>query len=322
MGYVSHPFDSSIGGPWLLDRKSFEELNEVLLIIDEKLNSAWNENIENKVRNAVDGEDITDNEILDKIKEERASPWNNKHKNECSLTSKDGVKIIDENVMGLLRDVSLVEFSPVSFNSTIEHGSSYENSFELNIKSTYSKDLDYKIKCFNSEISKEIKYEIDRWIEKYQPSRVVSVWAGEFSGFLSFMMFVPIVFALLYLAVPQYTSYKKDLTEEAHKIIANGVDHGNEHRAIQLLLEETFNYTPKSFVPKKKKKSSIIKRNIFLALVLFLVFSIRPKTTIGLGKFKFRRMAYRRWVQLVTVTVPIALLVTPLWEKIVTLIYP
>lgn len=320
MASLSFPQSKSISGPWLLGHQAFEDLDKVVEFANKKLHIAWELKIENSVREKTEGESLQDDGIIKLIEKEKANHWNSKHNITCELISKEDVRLVDISILGLLRDNNLKDFSSETFKTEVAHGGYGENSLELKLRSSYYGDLDYTIICSDQQISSEIQYELEKWIDKYKPLRVVSIWAKYTNG-CAWILFIPFLFALLLISDKEYTSYDEILKKEAISLISTGIDSTNANEAIGLLLQSQFEHIPNNFVKAEKKKTPIYYRLSFLSLFLLIVLMISPSTTIGLGKKKIRYLLFSKWATFVTITLPAVLVLAPFWTYITGWIY-
>jgi len=321
MGEFSYPHAKSLKGPWLLGRESLEELNEIVAAADKKLRQCWQHEIESSIYQKYSSGDIDYEEIQNKIQDELSSAWNNKHESICEFSSKEDIRIVDTSIAGLLQDILLANFSPTSLEVNITHGGLSSESLSLRINSTYSSDFNYQIKCSNPDSTNEIEYELTKWIEKHKPSLGLTFWSSDLFSFLGSFLIFPVIIAMLYLFLPQKTTYKETIKAEAHSIAESGIEDKNVNRAIELLLHEKFEYKPSSFVSSETAKKPLYIRLSLITIFISIILFIRPRTTIGLGKKKNSYTFYMYWVKFVTVILPVAIVITPFWEKLTSWIY-
>ena len=127
MGKIIHPKKKEIKGPWILNQEDFETLNFVIEKIDNLLYQSWVKNIEKEIKQENKG--ISEEELNALIEESKNKSWNNKHHKKCEITSKNGTKLNDETILGILKDKTLETLEPKSFTLNINHGGIYENDF-------------------------------------------------------------------------------------------------------------------------------------------------------------------------------------------------
>lgn len=320
MGQLKFPQEKRLEGPWLLNQEAFEELNEVVIHINNELLKAWDQAIEDQVLSETDDLDLSSEEISEKIKSTKKRHSYKRHETICELTSANDIRLVDNSIIGLLRDKSLKDLSPVKLNIRVVHGSYAENDFELRLWTRHDGELDYSINCTDPIISDDIQYQLEKWIDTYKPAKAISFWANK-TEFIRMMLLVPLIMFLVFAFSPDYIKYSDILTEEAHAISETGVDDSNIHHAVDILLKSHFKYQPKDFRNETKDKDPVYYRIAILCLLLYLIVFFRPQTTIGLGKKKTQYILYSKWIQIVTVILPIAVIVTPLWNTLLTWFY-
>ena len=202
MGDLKYPQSNSIEGPWLIGRDAFEELHEIVVSSDEKLRRVWNQTIEDKVRLEIGQEELSDQEIKQRLEMEANNHWNNKHRIVCELRSSTDVKLVDNSITSLLQDNALREFDPISFYVNIEHGDLSGQGLDMSLQSTYADDFEYHITCTDAEASKEIQYELEKWIEKHRPSKLTSIWGGDTIESIGIFAAVPLIIFASSLFLP------------------------------------------------------------------------------------------------------------------------
>jgi hypothetical protein len=318
MGQIKYPQKREIQGPWIISQEDFESLHKIAITIDELLRKSWKNQIESEVYS--ENKESSEDEIQALIKSRENRTFGNKHEVRCELTSRDETKLLDTSVIGLIKDGSLKNFSPKEFRLNIVHGSSYENNFDLRVSSLYDGGLKYEIECFDSSIKDEIQYEIDKWIEKLKPKKLLQLWSN-YGDFIAASFFIPLLILIVFSFLTSNTSYKDLLKSEAGKIISEGVNEKNRDTAIEILLKFQSGFVPMDFEKQEKPKNPVLIRVFFVGFFIFLISIIRPKTTLGLGKLKQLLFFYKFWIKLVTYTLPSILILTPFWRTITSWLY-
>lgn len=321
MGQLHYPQKREINGPWILDKEDLEELDNVITEIDVYLKDSWNQSTGDKFYTSRSDNPPTEIEIQKHIIEKEKESFNNKHFVKCELKTKDGYKLSDQSILGLLKSNELKTLAPNGLNINIVHGAYYEHSFDLNVSNLYSGELEYKIECSDSNIRNEIQYSIDNWIDSKKPSKLLQFWSN-YGDFFAYLLFVPLIILLWSTFKPSetnYSTYSSTMRTEAFEIIEAGVDSTNMHSAIDLLLKSESNYVPSNFKPVQiptEPRNPIYLKILVVAIFVYLVSLIRPKTTIGIGKMKEKMTYHKIWIKFVMITLPGVLIISPLWNFI------
>src|SRR5687767_11423359 len=114
MGQIIIPSDKKVKGPWLLDKKSLEDLHNSLLAIESKLEEAYNILLEKSAEDTLYEYRERDIEIdLERarqiVKDTYAFGKSDKF---VLIITKQGKKIKDENLISLLKSAQINEFNP------------------------------------------------------------------------------------------------------------------------------------------------------------------------------------------------------------------
>ena len=298
MGQLQYPTEREFHGPWLFNQDDFEELDIIINKIDSQLFNSFNKEFE--------GDDIKKRYNYDR------------REKKFQLNFKNGSRLTDESIKGLLKDRATLDHKPEKFYANIEYG--YNNRFKFEISNIYGGQLNYDLICSDLSVKDEMQYEMDRWLERKTPAKFLKFWT-DLGPIIGMFLFAILVFLSLFTFTKSYYSYKEILIDKSHKILGKGIDSINRDKAIELLLMIETNYEPEGFVAKEKPKSPIFVRLLVLGLFLFVVSIIRPRTTIGLGKRKLTYNFYKYWIKFVTITLPVALIIAPFWQMIIEWLY-
>jgi len=310
MGQIQFPENKAFKGPWLISRGDLENLSVIIDEINSLLLQSWKNKIEQEAQQ--ESPNSTEEELAAKISKKENSLFEDKHSIECQFTSKDGTKLTDDSINGLLRDNSLSTLSPEELHVAIVHGSYYNNNFDLRLSRRFDGELNYEIKCFNPNLKEEIQYKIDTWIEDNQPRKIVRIWS-QYGDLMSYLLFTPIFILLGLTLTKSYSSYGEVMWKQSHEIIEHGIDSTNIYDAIDLLLKSESGYIPKDFIKQDKPRDPIFFRLLLMGIFIFIVGIIKPKTVMGVGKMKGKYAFNLFWIKLVTLTLPTALILVPFW---------
>lgn len=313
MAILTVPAKRKVEGPWLIGLQELDSLSNVLDIISNRLSGSLENEINETIRIENEKEHLPEDLIKEKIEEAKARYSFGKEKKKIILSSLDDKKLSDKSIHGILRDPMIADFIPRELSVDIEHG--VNNIFNLKISTTSKGKLNYQINCFDQEIENEIRYEIDKWIEKTQPKKILQIWANHsdlLSGLLALVAFI----AGINLFPTSVDSYKEQAKKRTQELLKNGITKENQEEAMELILANQTNYTPENYVATTIANKQIKQRIFLVSIVLFTFSIIRPKTTIGIGRRKNRFNFYRFWWKLVVVTIPIIFVVNPLIDFI------
>jgi hypothetical protein len=309
MGQLYIPGKKEIKGPWLISSNELEELDEILELIDIKIIESTEIEIKETARLAIEKGNYKDLETaISKIKEYRFTP--NEKVKKVTLISSDEKRLIDSSIAGILKDPKVKDFKPKELSINIEYR--YSNQFNLNIERRFDGDIRYDVRCFDQSCEEEIKYKVETWLEKYQPSKPRQVWS-EFSFIFLILSFLIITFSALFMVRKEFPDFKSIYKNEITQIIDSGVSKDNETKSIELLLKYTADYKPDNI--KEVTKINPLAVKLFSISVFILLISLfKPKTTIGIGKHKSLVKIYKFYTTAVLITLPSIFIIAPLFE--------
>lgn len=319
MGQLLYPTKKTINGPWLLSRKDIEELDKTIetikLLLEQSLETEVKDTIIADSKNA----SITDEELKNKITNQKTKYPFEKKNVSIVLISVNDSRLRDKTIKGILKDNAIQDLRPKGLYINLEFG--YNNKFQLDISNIYDGELNYDFNCYDSNISDEIKFEIEKWIEDNNPSKALQLWST-IGIYLFSIILLPILFGISILTInKEYSSYNEVMVSQTKELLKEGVNSNNRDKAIELLLKINTNYQPADFTATVKPKSTIYYKLLFLTILFCLISYFRPKTTIGLGKAHSQYNFYKIWIKFVTVTIPAILIIGPFWNKILEWLY-
>jgi hypothetical protein len=169
--------------------------------------------------------------------------------------------------------------------------------------------------CFDQETENQIRYEIDKWIDVHQPKKILQLWSNH-SEFVRFILGATALISLLMLFPTSAGSYQEEVKRRTHDLLKKGITKDNQDQAMELILAYESKYTPDKFVATTVEDKELKGRVFIISAVLFLLSSIRPKTTIGLGRKRKALRFYLLWWKFVIVTIPVTFIVNPVIEFI------
>lgn len=303
MGQLIIPTDITIKGPWLLDKKSLEELHEGLTIIEQRLEEAFQIALDKSAHANLEEYRKWDKEIdIAKAKEKLLDSYRFSTSEKYILVqTTQGKKIKNESLLSLIKDSQIADYNPNALRIHIAKGPC---EFTLEVSTKYDGDLDIRVNSVDDETFNDISYQIHKWIDNHKPSLVVQKWSSWFP-----MAFYPILFILLLITSELVKSkkeiYKSQLSQESSALLKDSLTEEEINKAVEIILKKESDYVPENFKPDIAVNQSL--KNIWIwSLIAVAILIIRPKTVIGLGKNQWRVKFYKNWIYFVLVFIPIS----------------
>jgi len=117
----------------------------------------------------------------------------------------------------------------------------------------------------------------------------------------------------------KYPNSKLSYNNEISQLLKEGVNKENEPKAIELLLKYTTDYQPVKIISIKTydKQAVVI---LIISVIIFFIMIIKPKTTLGIGRFEKTSKAYDTYTKLMLFTLPSVIIIPILVDWIIRLI--
>jgi hypothetical protein len=173
-------------------------------------------------------------------------------------------------------------------------GSSDEEQVQLNI------DVEPR----TSALSQELFVVMKDWAIDSQHS----LWQKVIFKLKGAAGFTAVIWGLIFLAgllFPSGPNPKEQYKEEARKLLAQGINSGNQQKAIELLLAIQADYSPPvapSSPTVQRSPKWIVENSI--ALFWLTAMALFPALSLGIWKGKQRLHLWRSWLPFVFVTIP------------------
>lgn len=314
MGQIIIPTDNKIIGPWLLDNKALEELNETITIIESKLVEAYNSVVEKTAEEEFEKYRRWDENIdMEGAKEKAKNTYPlSKSDSYVLIVTKQGKKIKENNILELLKGSQINDFHPTELRVLIEKG---PFEFVLEISTKYNGALETRIKTFDDTLFNDINYEISKWTDKHKPNIIMQKWSNWFPSFT-----IPIAFFLIMVSFffkeNKTEIYENQLSIESNELLKDGLStQQKQKRALEIILQKETGYVPVDFNPKLES-NKIFTDILLYGSIMLIVLSISPKTVIGLGKNKWKINFYRKWSYIVLVYIPMSVIIPLIKSKL------
>lgn len=304
MGKLIIPNEISIKGPWILEEDQFEELNDALTEIEKKIFESYEVEVEREIEKELPrlsqwNEKVTKQEARSKIV--KTHPFT-KDEQFATLLSKDGKRLTETSLIGLIKDKHTKDFTPTELHIKIEKG---PISFRLEINSRYSGELQTRISTNEDSSANDINYILNKWIRKNKPKEIVQVWSSLFPAIIIPFLFVFLLLSI-FLTETDEKSYEEKIKRDGIELLENGINESEITKAIEIILKIQTDYVPDDYVNESSLNSTIMKFWMY-GLICIALLAISPKTILGLGKNKKLASHYKMWIRFVTVLIPLTI---------------
>jgi hypothetical protein len=301
MGQIIIPTDKKINGPWLLDKNNLDELNEALVVIEEKIVDVYNILVDKKAESKIEEYRNLGRKIdIDKARQEIKESYSfDKSEKFVLVKTKQGKQIKDDNLSSLLKSSQIDEFNPIELRIHIQKGPC---EFTLNVTTKYNGELETRIKILDETYFYDINYEISKWIERHKPNLATQTWSSWFP-YTAILIFLVTTFFSLKLVSSKGDIYNIELDNQISLLLKDGLTETETTKAIEMILQRESGYIPETFNPEIPLNKTL-KWIWIYSFITTLILSIVPRTIIGLGKNKWKFYIYKKWSYIVLVYIP------------------
>ncbi|MGA3161313.1 MAG: hypothetical protein ABSC77_08845 [Terracidiphilus sp.] len=183
-----------------------------------------------------------------------------------------------------------------------------EIKIELSL-SRFHRDLEVDVTSDDRDFAQELFGRIENWVSDIQPKRWLQLWLK--SDIVSIMATIAMVCCVIWVLVAMLTPIEgpSQVRQQARELVKQGVNSSNEIKALELLLSIESGYEP-------VRATSVLfhpgpKFWVYFAFVATVILTLRipPKGAIGIWGGKRVLEWQRRWIRLVSISVP-GLLIT------------
>jgi hypothetical protein len=304
-------------GPFIIKQNDFENLESVVVEVEKYLKESLDNEIIATVESENSKEALSKSEKAKKITEASKRNSFDKREKKITLISADGKRLLGKSIREILKDSSLDTFNPKEFHLFIEYGNS--NNVKLEIPANDNGELRLDINCFDISKSNDIRLDLNNWLGTIKPPNRVKLWS-DWAGLMIILLLFPLLILSIGAFSSDYSTYESVLSKESNDLLKQGINENNVNKAVEIILKKQTKFVPSDFVGQKIEKDPNNLRWFFITLFIFTVALLRPVTTIGLGKKKWKLDFYKIWIPFVTYTVPVTLIAS-LWTLIKQLIH-
>jgi len=329
MPSISYPTSLNVPGPWILDARNIEDLDRLVdscwesmcekrkALIDSAL-ASWKEK---RMESGTTQEQITAWEATEREELEKGYPFGAKTRKIIVYLS--GGRSVEGQTFGELAALALVHKEvPRGLDLSIEVAKS---TLKLRAEEGYDSGLGLSIGVSSNEANyaQELFGKLQNWATEIRPKRWLQRWR-DLQWFFSFLIAVSltaVVFALAYSMVPTQVVEPGPgpIHRQAWDLIKGGVTQANESKAIETLLELESDY---GNVPVKTTRPALGLRvwmYLGLTVIVSVAFKFAPKGAIGLWGGRQKVTLQRRWIRIVSVSIPSLFLTSVLVPWLVSL---
>lgn len=298
------PDSYQIDGPWFISKDSLSKLDKVI-------KEVWNiyqDDLKRVIIKKYDIKEISEDKINQHIKKHFATHTYDSNYIRVSIyLNKNKLVKQYESIKDVLKDVSLSEYNIIGLKIVVK---SLDNALSIEVsKDNFKQSLSYRVESSSMNIKEEVIYIFNNWIDKTKPKKLVEIWKKLFPYNWLVVWFIFIVLTTSWNSSGSYSNILKD---EAREYIVSGINENNEYDVLNLLLQLSTDYVPESQTKNYASHNTII----LIIVVIAIISSIAPRTTIGIGKGEAKLKAWLAWQYIITIFIPLSIILPIILSRI------
>lgn len=312
---ISYNTEIWLGGPWLINRKALEELSNIIENGYKKLMKHANEMLEERVNETIE-------ERYGKKEFEQFLP-NEKEQKRQKIRELIKNYFFDKDKIINVKFEKGKYFSTDSLSKAIivpELSNANISGFEVsygaaNINVSIVVDSDgLRIRTYpeKNELAKELFVELRDWAYRNRHPLWQRAWKN-IAGFHWMIWLACFVISAPFIQTPKDIAINK-AKSEVHKLIANGLSKEDTTKAIELILQIESGYAPD--IENKPLFPRWFKLFFWISLIISIILSFVPKLVIGIGRGNLKIILWKKWLRLISITIPGLIFTSFLWPYI------
>jgi hypothetical protein len=316
MPSISYPTSLNIDGPWILDAKNLEDL-------DRLADSCWNSMCEKRaalIESALANwkeKRLTSEPVLKKTGELEDERQEREHlekmypfevKSRKIVVYLSGGRSAEGQIFGELTALASVhEEIPRGFDLSMEVARSKLN---VRVEPDYSGALELRISTSSNEdpYAQELFGKLQNWATEIQPKRWLHWWltlrplSYILSGLTLLAMWAAFLISINPITVAD--PGPGPLHRQAWDLLKEGITQANEAKAIGILLAMESDYGASPVKTTRRTIRFQVWIYLGLALIVSAAFRVAPKGAIGLWDGRRKVARQRKWIRIVSVSIP------------------
>jgi hypothetical protein len=308
MAVIVHNTSYKIDCPWLLDREQLLELDR---IIEQQWESLLKYR-ENKIEEQVEVEaKKNDKKTREKIRQdiEYYHEYNFLKSKNLTLFNSDETQIKTSSFSSVLQNPDIENRTVKGFRYRIKCAGIECELF----LSPYNSNITLDVSPGTIEEARSLFVSLKGWINRAKSPLWQRIARGCFFGMWWLILFFTLMISFQIFEekiMPDWQQIK-----HAHYLLEKGIDNNDVSDALATMLAIVSEYEkPKSYTIFSFPSWYICLLIAFSFLCFILTFL--PKTVIGIGKGEETIIWWRRWLHLISYTIPILILSSFVWPKI------
>jgi hypothetical protein len=320
MASISYPTKLDVPGPWLLDATNLRDLDGVVDSCAARMQERREELVASAVAKRMEG--LASKGLSEEAMKQKADEFGKSERGTYPLnTNKRSIVVY----MSGGRSADGGTFEELTtlprVSDEIPRGFALRSAIadsEITVKlvfSEYSRNLELAVSCPDPDFAQELFGRMENWVSDIQPRRWLQMWlkAKFFANILIFLvLYVSVIFLTATLTSTEGPS---QVRQQARDLAREGVTSSNETKALQLMLSIESGYEPAPAPPVRHYPSSQFWIYFGIALSIAVAFRIPPKGAIGMWDGKRALESQRRWVRIVSISIP-TLLVSSVFVRL------
>lgn len=312
MTEIIHPSEARFSGPFLLDIDQLMKLDNILDTEFEALLSYREDLFKQELDLQIadyekDGLNFKKDELEARIRDR--SLFSN-DKRQISVEFKSAKIAVGNHFSDIAENPDVRKEMPIAFEASFSRAGV---SVSLSSRPYWAdKAITLNIKPYN-EITQSTWFKLERWISDASAPLWQKFWRklATFDNIVQWIVLIIIIGFMLTFLPSQNANYSRSLgsyqnsiKSAAHQLLKRGIKQEDMIKAIEINLIITSDYLPDNIQvePIKYPKWPFI--IISITFILFLISLFPPRLHLGIGLGKASVVRWRRWLRILSFTIP------------------
>ncbi len=303
-----YPTSESIPGPWLLDSDALRGLDELVDSEWKRLTALQEEMIKAEVEEKVLQRfaQLRDDAAEKKVEEYRAEQdkylrgYSYRNERVINVTLRSRKTLRAQSFADAMRQPDVVNETVEEFDLQMTNG---KVSANVSLSTKWYNGLQIRVTPSDLRESAEFFTAVRQWARNYEPSGWLRWWQKANGLQWGVLPIIFMFYLLSILAATNVNVAKSVLREEGRQLLSKGLTSADsQRRAIEIILALESEY-----VPKGVRAAGVpiwCYMHVGTGLAACIALSFAPHSVVGIGRGAFSLSRWRRWLRVVSITIP------------------
>lgn len=302
--------ETTMGGPWLIERNSLQQLGQIIETISTKFSNAAYEEIESKINKSLLGYEGEEREQQEnKLRQRLETEFS--LKKYASLTLSPTKYCKEETIEQILSSPDLLDEKPTALIVKVEAANrSAQISFQ---------EQTLSIRTFpeTDGLSREAFVELQQWAIGNSAPKWQRLWRENYGNGGILMLWGASLIISSFFIPDSTNDIHKSLMPDAVQLLKDGISNDEVPKAIEILLRAEFKIPLVETTPNLPIWYKFV---LYGGIAALLLLYFRPPLLLGIGRNVQRIQFWRNWGRFIGFTLPGFIFISIIWPYVSSII--